>query len=62
MQGWTYPQIAAELGISVCTVVGRIARLYAQHGVRGGRKALARKLGVTLEPAKRRLTEGSLSD
>jgi len=52
MEGWTNGQIAAELGISYCTVVGRIARLYAERRVRGGRKGLAAAMGVAA-PARR---------
>jgi hypothetical protein len=49
LQGLSYKQIAAELGMSFGTVVCHANNIYKQHGVRGiGRIGLANALGVTL--------------
>jgi DNA-binding CsgD family transcriptional regulator len=48
MQGWSNQRIAEELGISAGAAAQHIVRLYRHHGVRGGRKALAKALGVEL--------------
>ena len=53
MEGWTYGQIAVELGISLNTAMARIARLYAEHGAHG-RRELAQKLEMTLKGAARK--------
>jgi len=46
MRGLSYKQIAAEVGLRRMQVEGHINTLYAHYQVKGGRKALAAKLGV----------------
>jgi DNA-binding NarL/FixJ family response regulator len=51
LQGLTYDQIAAELNVGFGTVHRHAKQIYQQHQVsRAGRRALARKLGITLPP------------
>jgi DNA-binding CsgD family transcriptional regulator len=47
LKGWTYDQIAADLGVGFATVSGHATTIYKQHEV-AGRNRLAKKLGVAL--------------
>jgi hypothetical protein len=47
LRGWTYPRIAAELGITRVRVANCAHQIFKQHGVHG-REQWARQVGVTL--------------